>query len=327
MRAAIRGIPDGSYRSVVEVDGLDHAPTRIVCEIRKAQSGIVIDYTGTSPQVDRGINCVLNYTRAYSVYPLKCAIDVSRRRNSGTYRPIQVIAPAGSLLNPRVPAPVFGRHLTGHVLSCSIYQALANVLPASIIADSGGAPALRAGVSGALPDGSRFVQLLFASAGMGASSHSDGLSTTAFPTNSGAGSIEAMEAVSPLLFLQKEFRVDSGGAGTFRGGLGQIIGIENISGRPVGLGLVGDRESHPALGLQGGLPGATASASRGIEQEPLRLKSQTMIPAGETLLINFPGGGGFGAPAKRDPAAIAADLLAGFISPEAAQRDYSKGTK
>jgi N-methylhydantoinase B len=319
MRDAIAALPDGVYRAALEADGAE-TPTRIACAITIAGDHMSVDYAGSSPQVTHPINSVFNYTQAYTIYPLKCVLDPHSRRNEGSYRAVTVTAPEGSILNPVFPAPVLARHLTGHLLSCVLYQALAPIMPERVIADSGGAPALRAHFAGQGKEG-RFGQLLFASAGMGASRGRDGLSTTAFPTNSGAGSVEALEAVSPLLFRRKEFRPDSGGVGRQRGGLGQDVEVANITDTPIQLTLLGDRERHPALGLLGGGPGAPASAlvsdGRGAA-----MKSRTLVAPQQSVTIRFAGGGGYGPPSERSAAAIAEDVRQGFVTQEAAARDY-----
>jgi N-methylhydantoinase B len=124
-----------------------------------------------------------------------------------------------------------------------------------------------------------------------------------------------------LLFTKKEFRADSGGAGTHRGGLGQDIEMRNTTSTPLRVVLLGDRARHPALGINGGSAG---EAARVIADDgtPLDLKSVTALPAGAGVIISFAGGGGYGPPSERHPSAIAADLRAGFITYEAAVRDY-----
>lgn len=165
------------------------------------------------------------------------------RRNGGSYRPITVTAPEGSILNPKFPAAVNSRNLTGHLACCAIYQALSQVIPERVLADSGGAPAMRARFVGKLNDDQRFTMQLFVSAGMGASSVADGLSTTAFPTNSGAGSIEALEAINPVLFRKKEYRTILAGRGVIVV-VGQEIEIENITGSSLQVIISGDREKN-----------------------------------------------------------------------------------
>ncbi|MEV4012221.1 hydantoinase B/oxoprolinase family protein [Nonomuraea angiospora] len=186
------------------------------------------------------------------------------------------------------------------------------------MADSGGAPALRVRFAGVDDAGRPFSQMLFANAGMGASKDRDGLSTTAFPTNSGSGSVEALEVASPLRFVRKELRAGSGGGGRRRGGLGQDIEVHNPTRRPVQMVLLGDRERHPALGLAGGRPGATAYAVLDTG-ERLPLKSISQLAAGASVLISFPGGGGFGAPEDREPHLVAADELGGYVRPRTAE--------
>jgi N-methylhydantoinase B len=312
-RAAIAAIPDGAYRSALDADGVEGRPTHIECTVTVDGERIAVDYTGSSPQVTYATNCTLNYTTAYTVYPLKLLLDRGTRTNHGSYQAITVSAPEGSILNPVFPAPVLARHLTGHLLSCAIYQALADVLPERVLADSGGAPALRVQFAGRDEQGTPFAAILFASAGMGACAGADGLSTTAFPTNSGSGSVEALEATAPLLFRRKEFRPDSGGPGTRRGGLGQDVEICNRGTSPIRVALLGDRSRHPALGIAGGLPGAPAHARYDDGSTPPLMSVSALAP-GSAITISFAGGGGYGPPAGRDPAAVAADLRAGLIT-------------
>lgn len=320
MRQAIAALPDGVHRSAIDLDGWDDHPTHIECAITIAGDEMVVDFAGSSPQSDRATNCTLNYTQAYTIYPLKCVLDPNTRRNEGSYRPITVKAPEGSVINCAFPSAVVARHMSGHVLSCALYQALAEIVPDRIMADSGGAPSLRAVISGKGDDGRAFGTILFASAGMGASAHGDGLSTTAFPTNSGAGSMEALEATAPILFARKEFRADSGGPGRHRGGLGQSCEIVNVARTPLQVLSVGDRERHPAQGLAGGGPGACASANVG--DTPIRLKGRATLQPGESVTFHFAGGGGFGPPEERDPAAVARDVALGYVTAEGAARDY-----
>ncbi|MCK8787908.1 hydantoinase B/oxoprolinase family protein [Roseomonas sp. NAR14] len=321
MRRAIAEVPDGTYHSVVEADGFDEHVTRIACAVTVAGDTMHIDYAGTSPQIDRGINCVLNYTHAYSVYPVKCALDPFTPRNEGSYRAITVAAPERSILNPVYPAPCSARQLTGHLLAGAIYQALAPVMPDKVIADCGGAPTMRALFSGRKADGDPFSQVLFASGGMGAAPHKDGMATTAFPTNVGAGSIEAYESVAPIVVWKKRLRPDSGGPGTFRGGPGQEVELELRSPGPARLSLLSDRHQHPAGGVLGGLPGAP-SVIRFADGTKPHPKSRTTVEPGQRVTLLYAGGGGYGDPRQRDREAVKADLRDGYVSAESARRDY-----
>lgn len=321
MRRAIAEVRDGTYRATLEADGFDDQVTRIVCAVTVEGERMHIDYEGTSPQINRGINCVMNYTHAYSVYPIKCALDPLTPRNEGSYQAITVAAPERSILNPIFPAPCSARQLTGHLLAGAIYQALAEVLPDKVIAESGGAPTMRALFSGVRGDGSPFSQVLFASGGMGATPIKDGLSTTAFPTNVGAGSIEAYESVAPLLVWKKQFLTDSGGAGRFRGGLGQEVEIELRTPGPARLSLLSDRRDHPAKGMLGGQDGAPSAIAfdDGTRPHP---KSRRIVEPGRRVVLNYAGGAGYGDPRTRERASVQADIADGYISQEAARQLY-----
>lgn len=321
MRRDIEAVPDGTYHATLDADGFDDDKTHIACAVTVEGSEIHIDYAGTSPQIGRAINCVYNYTYAYSVYPVKCLLNPFTARTEGSYRPLSVSAPEGSILNPRFPAPVGARQLTGHLLAGVIYKALAPVVPDKVIAECGGAPTMRAVFSGNKADGNRFSQILFASGGMGAAPHRDGLPTIAFPTNVGAGSMEAFESLAPLIVWKKELRADSGGPGKFRGGLGQVCEVEARAETPMALSLLSDRRYNPAQGVLGGAPGALAEIELSDGTIPHQ-KARTVIEPGTRLTLRFAGGGGYGAPGDRDPELIEADLRDGYITADGAKRDY-----
>ena len=321
MRRAIAALPDGTWRSVVEADGYDEDVTRIECAVTVEGESLHVDYAGTSKQIDRGINSVMNYTYAYSVYPLKCALDPLTPRNEGSYRSVSIAAPEGSILNPHWPAPVGSRQLTGHLLAGAIYKCLGQVAPDKVLAECGSAPSPRSIWTGLDKRGNRFSQVLFGSAGMGASGMADGHSCTCFPTNAGSGSIEAFESISPLVVWRKDLIPDSGGPGQFRGGLGQEIEIEVASPEPVRLSLLADRERHPAQGLLGGGAGGPTAFSLQDGRKPHQ-KSRTTLRPGERLTVRMAGGGGFGLPEERDPAAVRHDVEEGYVTPEAARAVY-----
>ena len=195
------------------------------------------------------------------------------------------------------------------------------MLPEKIIADCGGAPTMRALFSGVDRDGDPFSQVLFASGGMGAAPHKDGLPTTAFPTNVGAGSIEAYESVAPLLVWKKRLRTDSGGPGTFRGGLGQVVEIEVRTEQPVRLHCcltaINILRMAYAEACMAGRPMITLD--NGDKPHP---KSRTSVDAGRRVTLLYAGGGGYGDPRSRSREAVKSDLLDGYISALAAKRDY-----
>lgn len=321
MRKAIEEVPDGTYRAALDADGYDEDETHIECAITVNGSDLHIDYDGTSKQIDRGLNSVMKYTYAYSTYPVKCALDPDTPRNEGSYRSVSVAAPEGSILNPTFPAPVNARQLTGHLLAAVIYECLAQAVPDRVIAECGGAPTMRSVYSGVDDGGNRFSQIFFASGGMGASPVADGHSCTAFPTNSGSGSIEAFESLAPLLVWKKEFRPDSGGAGEFMGGLGQEVEIEITADDDIRLSMMSDRQKYAAKGLLGGLEGATVEIDKSDGTKP-HPKARSILKPGDRLTMRFGGGGGYGSTDKRDPEAIRNDLRNGYITTAFAKRHY-----
>lgn len=323
MQRSIGALPDGTWHATVDADGYDADETHIACAVTIDGTRLHVDYAGTSKQIARGINSVMNYTYAYTVYPIKCALDPLTPRNEGSYRSVSVEAPLGSILNPRYPAPCGSRQLTGHLLAGALYKCLAQVVPEKVIAECGSAPSPRSIYTGLDAGGSRFSQVLFGSAGMGASAHADGHSCTCFPTNAGSGSVEAFESITPLIVWRKDLVPDSGGPGQFRGGLGQAMEVEVIAQETMNLSLLSDRQKHPAQGLLGGGAGSVVSITLQDGRRP-HPKSRSTLEPGDRLTLELSGGGGFGPAAERDPVALQRDLEEGYVTPEGGVRDYAK---
>ena len=322
MRRAIAEIPNGVYKSVVDMDGTDDGPIHIEVTIKKKGGEMFIDYAGTSPQARRAINTVLNYTEAYTCYPLKCLLDPMSPRNDGSYKMIHVSAPEGSILNPRFPAPVHARQLVGHCLSTVLYRALAPVVAERVTADSGSAPTLRVLCNGFRDDRSPYTTIFFINGGMGARAKRDGLSATCFPSNVVCGSMEIIEALAPLRIWQKELAIDSGGPGCFRGGLGQNVEIELIGREDANISVLADRVHHPADGVLNGRAGASSLIALNGRENAIPVKGKSRIKQGDRLRIRYPGGGGYGDPRQRNRTAVRSDLEEGLISLGAAQQVY-----
>jgi N-methylhydantoinase B len=316
-RAAITALPDGDYRKTIHTDGIDH-PIEINCLVSVRGDEILVDYAGSSPQVNRGMNVVLNYTTAYTSYALKCAVSPEVPHNDGSFQPVTVTAPEGSILNPRFPAAVAARHIVGHFLPHAVLGALAEVIPDRVVAEGAGNVWLTT-TRGVGKD--RFVTVFFASGGMGARPTADGPSTTSFPSGIATAPIEIIETSSPLLFRRKELIPDSGGSGKFRGGLGQRIEVEVRTGEPFVVASLSDRVQFPAEGYLGGLPGGPGgfSTSAGTDQSA---KLSTHLPPGTSYILELPGGGGFFDPRERDPLAVANDVAEGLVTTEAALTQY-----
>jgi len=324
MRAAITKIPDGTYRATLDLDGTDTEQIRVQVAVSVTGDSLHVDYGGSSPQVRQGLNCVINYTEAYTCYPLKCVLDATTPRNEGSYRPIRVTAPEGTIVNPRFPAAVNARHLVGHCLGGLVYQALASVMPDRVIAESGSAPTMRAVISGQRDDGSRFSTILFINGGMGAGADHDGLAATCFPSNVISGSMEMVESLAPLRIWRKELAIDSGGPGLFRGGLGQEVEVELLGSQECTLSFFVERRSHPARGVLGGLNGSPAVVEWNGRRDGFRYKGRNRMRPGDRLVLRYPGGGGYGDPRERPLDLVRADAHAGFISAVVARESYGR---
>jgi N-methylhydantoinase B len=166
-----------------------------------------------------------------------------------------------------------------------------------------------------------FSTVIFHCGGTGARPGKDGLDVTAFPSGVRTIPVEATESVAPVMFRRREFREGSGGAGRFRGGLGQVIELGGADGTPVALLCNFERINNPARGRDGGGKGAPGRVTLG-SGKPIRSKGRQTVPGGDFVRLELPGGGGFGDPATRDPDQVAADVADGLISPETAERDY-----
>jgi N-methylhydantoinase B/oxoprolinase/acetone carboxylase alpha subunit len=311
MLAAIRALPRGSWRNVMTIDGYD-APVDLVATLTVNDDHVLVDLAGTSPMSAHGINLVLNYTQAYVSYGVRAAIGPDIPNNEGSLAPIRVTAPEGCILNVKRPAPVAARHIIGQFLPELILGCLADVLPHLIPAE-GAACNWGLQLRGTSPR--PFNILFFNAGGAGARPSRDGLSATAFPSGIRSIPVEICETWAPIVIHSKELLPDSGGAGTWRGGLAQRVEVGTVDQSAFELFAVFDRVDHPARGRAGGKDGSPGRVGLGTGQ-PLRAKGLQAIPAGNTVLVDLPGGGGFGDPAQRPAALVEQDLKQGYITRE-----------
>ena len=319
MREAIAALPDGLYENEAYTDGFDE-PIRLAVSIQVEGDEMRLDYDGSAQQSERGINVVLNYTAAYTTFGVKCAISPEVPNNDGSFRPVHVAAPEGSILNAQHPAPVGARHIIGHFLPGLVHGALARAIPERVLAQ--GADSLwNTQITGRRESGEPFTYVFFSGGGMGAHESGDGLSATAFPSGIRGVPAEVIENISPVLMHRRELRPDSEGPGRYRGGFGQEMEIGVRSPSPWVLSAMYDRTRCPAQGVNDGSPGAPGTV-RTSGGEDLHPKRQQRIDAAERVILNLPGGGGFGAPAQRDPARVARDVTDGLVSAERAHQVY-----
>ena len=328
MRNAMRRVPNGRYRTEMELDGYDE-PVLIRAEMIVSETEIVIDYAGTSRASARGINSPLCYTEAYTCFGLKCIVAPAVPNNHGSLSVFRTVAEPGSAVHPVHPSPVTARHVIGQMLPDVAFGCLAQALPGELPAESAGSiwvlpfaggDAAAGGAAGS--NASRFNVMNVGMGGTGARPGKDGLSVTAFPSGVGAIPVEVTESESPLVFWRKEFLPDSGGAGAFRGGLGQVIEVGSTEQHPFTVSAATfDRMRNPPRGRDGGQPGrnGTARLESGAQFDD---KAVHTVPPGVRLVVEMPGGGGLGDPRRRNPERIRADLEAGYITPQGAKRDY-----
>src|SRR5215211_7158475 len=209
MRRSITAIPDGIYANEVVVE----APTGDLTlrgTVTVSGEEIAVDYAGSAPeQPGGGVNCTFTYTRAHTVYPLKCLLTPNVPNNEGCFRPIQVAAPEGSILNCRRTASVNTRTRTGWHLHTLLFGALAPVLPDRVQAGNGLMHAFRA--AGTEADGRPFGVHFFSGGGRGAGSATAGLGHNCFPSSAGNIPVEVFEARSPILIEERSLLDSTGG--------------------------------------------------------------------------------------------------------------------
>ncbi len=318
---AISKVPDGVYSNAMRVDGYD-APVDLNVTLSVHGDRLSADFTGTSGMSRFGVNVPEVYTRAYACYALKCAIAPEVPNNTGSLEPFAISAPEGCILAARRPAPVSTRHVIGHLVPDVVLGALHQAMPDTVPAE--GASALWNIQISARPDdgaGKSAEVLMFNSGGTGARPALDGLSATAFPSGVKAMSIEATEQVGPIVVWRKELRESSGGAGRFRGGLGQVIEIEARQGFHLHFNAMFDRIGNPARGRDGGKAGAPGWVGLS-DGTVLKGKGRQNVTPMHRLVLQLPGGGGYGDPSQRERSSVGRDVAAGYITADEARRDY-----
>lgn len=317
MRAKIRDLADGRYCNRIKVEGFAE-PVELAVSITKSGETIAADFTGTSGCVRAGVNVPFCYTNAMVLHAIKSLTLPSIPNNQGSAAPISTSAPVGCILNARPPFPTGGRHAMGHFITPLIYGALAEAAPAMVQADSGMMNLVN--FQGTRRDGRAFTALYFAAGGFGALKGLDGWPTLPHPSNMAVVPVEVWETLTHTTILDKRLMADSGGAGQWRGGLGQQVRVRNDTGQIlVSLGM-GNRTLYPAKGLSGGGDGSLRRHEIGGQE--VHAKGRLEIAPGEVMTLVEAGGAGYGDPTARCREAVAADVANGFVTPAAARRAY-----
>ena len=312
MRAAIRRAPEGTYHYEMQTDGMPGmtAPFTLKVALTLRDGEIEADYAGTTAQQPCAINCPLTYTYAMTAYAVRCAFLPDLPNNEGMFRPVRVVAPERTLLNPLFPAAVGGRAATGHYVPVLVFGALHQALPGRVMA-APGSPLWNMTVIGE-QDGRRYACVLFFNGGLGGRPSGDGVSCLSWPSNISTTPVEVAERAAPLLVRYKRLVSGSGGDGAHRGGLGQETLVE-LRGDASAFFMT-ERTSIAAPGLGGGEAGALGAVE--IDGMPADARRPHHLRAGSRVLIRTPGGGGYGAPAERTEAARARDEAEGYAGGE-----------
>jgi N-methylhydantoinase B len=324
-RAALHTIPEGTYRyvDVLDNDGIDlERPIRMEVAVTVRDGTIEFDLSGTDPQVRGPLNCVPSGSQAAAYYAVRVLTDPTIPTNGGCFRPVTLRLPRGSLVNPEEPAPVNARTSTIKRIATSMVSALAEVLPHRVAAPSAGT-LLVVAFGGRRPNGERFIVGELIAGGSGAARHRDGVDVIDTDASNCMNlPAEALEMDAPLRLHRVALRRDSGGAGEYRGGLGVVREYEVLADE-VSFTHRGERHFSTAPGLAGGFPGAPAHSvivrADGTE-EVIPSKALTVLNRGDRVIVETPGGGGYGDPSRRRT--VAEDVANGKVSPEAAQQLY-----
>lgn len=312
MRKALKEAPNGSYQYSYDTDGDGKGNgCHFEITITIKDDEIIADYTGTSGPHPLSINAVLNYTYAYTAYPIKCTFSPDVPNNDGSFYPIKVTAPDNCLVNAKKPSPLGARNITGNMLHSVVFGALAKAVPEQVQADCGSA--CWCIVLNGEHNGKEFVEYFFLNGGYGARPNMDGEHVLSFPTNVANVPIEILESDIAVLVTEKSLVPDSGGKGKYRGGLGQRFSFKNVGDKPLNISLLTEKTQTVAKGIIEGQDGQKGSLQI-IPEREFPPKGLDKLHPGEELILTLPGGGGYGSIEERDENSIAEDKILGYIT-------------
>ncbi|WP_144183282.1 hydantoinase B/oxoprolinase family protein [Elioraea rosea] len=325
-RAALADLPDGewSFEDWIDDDGVDVGkPIRLFVTLRKRGGHMVVDWTGTNPQVKGAINNTLSFTKAASYTAVRSVLPAGIPNNEGVFRAIEVICPPGTVGNGVLPAACAARGLTGFRMTDCMFGALAMMLPDRVFAAGDGG---NTGISIGGWDAARqpFIYVDFTCGAWGARPWADGLDGNSHMfANMASHSVEVTEAEQPIQLLAYEFVPDKAGAGKFRGGVPFRRDYRFLEEEGT-LQVRSDRRVHRPFGLYGGSPGAPSAnvLNPDTDNRPLPSKVTMTIRRGEVFRHVLAGGGGWGDPLERDTALVLRDVRNELLSIAKAAADY-----
>ena len=336
MRAALRSLPDGeaSFADVFDGDGVlapgaeADEPFTVRLRVCKRGEEITADFAGSDGQVPGPMNAPLTVTASGVYCALKMIADPQSLipPNSGCWRPVTVTAPPGSVVNAQPPAPVvYANHEISHRVADMVMAAMFQISPKTVMAASQGTSAV-ATFGGLDPrTGERYVSYESLKGRFGARPVKDGINAVASTVSNMMNTpIEILEMSFPLRIEEYSLIPDSGGAGTWRGGLGARR-VWRVLGHDAHAAVCCERSLVPPFGLAAGLPGAPMRLWLELPDggtRHLNSKGAFIVPANGRLVMEAPGSGGYGPPSARDPASLREDLVDGYVTEEAVRRDY-----
>jgi N-methylhydantoinase B len=325
-REEILKMPDGTYEFVdyIDEDGMDPDPIPIRLKLTISGDRVVADFSESAPQVRGSLNCSLSVTKASTFTAVKCFCRTPFPPNSGFFRPIEVIAPEGSVVNVAFPGATFMRGLTIYRINNVLFGALARAMPErAIAADEGGTSIVL--MEGEDRNRERFIYMETISGAWGGRATLDGIDTASNITGLQSNTpVEVLETEYPIELVQYGYVPDSGGAGRFRGGLGLVREYRYTAERGT-LQMRADRVKYAPYGIYGGRPGGRCKNVYDPYGRNLALESKVKnrpIKAGDVIRHVMAGGGGYGWPFERDIERVMRDVLDEKVSLAAAREEY-----
>lgn len=323
IRAELARLPQGDFtiEGYLDSDGLDlDKPLKIVITVRLRNGSVTYDFTGTAPQCRGNVNCVKSAVAATCYYVTRCISDPTVLENEGCYRPVEMILPEGTIVNPTPPAATSGKHPMAQRIADLMIQAFAQIAPERSAAASCGSTCNYTIVYRG--DG---IQYEMMGGGFGARQSRDGIDAIQVNMSKCVGlQIEEAEAAFPVSIDRFELVRDSGGAGRHRGGLGLRRDVRVL--RDAVLSISSDTELVPPPGIHGGAEGAPGRKILNLgkaDEKRLNGKAANVsLASGDVVSFITPGSGGFGAPDERDPDRVLRDVADGKVSLDAARSIY-----
>ncbi|SDC31857.1 hydantoinase B/oxoprolinase family protein [Belnapia rosea] len=325
-RAALLDLPDGEWRfeDHIDDDGVEVGkPIPLRVRVEKRGDRMVVDWTGTSPQVKGAINNTFSFTRSAAYCGIRSILPANIPNNEGYFRAIEVIAPPGTVAHGVLPAACAARGLTGFRMVDCLFGALAQMLPERVGAAGDGGN-IGVSIGGYTPERAPFIYVDFTCSAWGGRPFADGCDGNSHMfANMASPSIEVTEAEQPIQITRYEFIPDTMGAGQYRGGAPFCREYRFLEAEGV-LQVRADRRAFLPFGLQGGGAGAPSMnwLTREGKTEALPSKFCITLRHGDLFRLEVPGGGGWGDPLARDPQLVLRDARNGLVSLHAARHDY-----